>query len=209
MSSLTYTAKRNFVLEGLDVSGTDISIVATDDTFNSTSTDLSGMVSGDWILVSGSAVDDGWHQLSANSTTTKITTSSALTIESSGSLISIVGYKHGLDESYDLDFDAQNLDQSYDAKTKTSESLSGIVETLFLSEIKYWDIVTMPMSENTLLYWVEFIGSVRAGEPFSFDPYGSIASPSGVVSSILQGNPTISRVESSLLYTISFKVREL
>ena len=207
MSSFTFTAKRNFVKTALNISASDISILASDDSFNSATTDLSGLVSGDWVLVSGTAVDDGWHQLSAGSTANKSTTLSTLTDETAGSSISIIGYKHGLDVSYDLETPSQILNQSHKAKTKKAESLSSVVETLFFNEIEYWDVKTGIITESELPYWLEFFSSLGAGESFSFDPYGTIASPDNVLSCMLEGNPKHIRISSIKKYTFSFKVR--
>lgn len=207
MSAYTYTAKRNFVEAGLSVTASDISILASDDSFNSAGGDFAGLVSGDWILVSGSAVDDGWHQLSVDSTANKITTNSALTDETAGSTITIIGYKHGLNQEYDLEVSSQKLDQEYRAKTKKTESLSGVIETLLFNEIEYWNITTGEITEAELPYWLEFFSSVRAGEPFNFDPYGTIAVPDNVKTCILEGDPSIRRRETLDYYTISFKVR--
>jgi len=207
MTAITYNAKRNIVPTTFSISGTDISILASDDSFNSSSTDLSGLVAGDWVLVTDSAVDDGWHQLSIDSTTTKITTTSTLTDETAGTNISIVGYKHGLGTSYNLETNAWKLDRSTAETSKSSESLSGITETLLLRETFYWDVETDHITEAELPYWDEFISSVRARESFDFDPYGSIAAPDNVLSCNLDGNPKLTRVPEMKVYTMSFKVK--
>jgi len=207
MSAYSYTANRNFIPTDLSITAIDISILASDDSFNSAGGDFAGLISGYWVLVSGSAVDDGWHQLLVDSTSGKITTTSTLTDETAGSSITIIGYKHGLNEVYDLEIYSQILNPIYKSKTKKSESLSGVVETLLLNEIEYWDITTGEITEAELPYWLEFFSSVKAGEVFSFDPYGTIALPDNVKTCIIEGDQDISRIETSDGYYISFKVR--
>ena len=207
MTAINYIAKRNIVGAELSVLASDISIIASDDSFNSAGGDFIGLVSGDWIQVTGSAVDDGWHQLSIDSTTGKITTTSTLTDESAGSAITINGYKHGDSIAYDLETESSLIDQSFISNTKRSESLSGIVETLLLNNIDYWSITTGYITELELPYWLEFFKSVSGGEAFTIDPYGSTAVEVAPVSCMIEGSPVITRVETIYVYTITFKVR--
>jgi len=207
MSSISYTATEKIVRADLDVSNTDISIAAIDDSFNSVSSNLSGMLANEWVLVSGSAADDGWHQLNADSTATKIETISALTDEAAGSVISIAGYKHGLNESYSFDFPAMKLDDSYVPKSKGNPSLSGIVETLFFNEAEFWDVTAGIIFESEMPYWLEFFASVRAGGSFGFDPYGTVAAPDNAKTCILVGGKFDKVRVGPGKYTLSFKVR--
>lgn len=207
MTAINYTAKRRIVPQGLSVVGSDVSILASDDSFNSPLLDLLGLVTGDWIEVAGSAVDDGWHQLSIDSTTNKITVTSALTDEAAGSDISIVGYYHGYNESYDLETASHVIDLTNDAKINKSESLSGVRETILLNDIDYWNIVTDHLTETELAYWREFVGSVRAGETFTIDLYGTIAVADEIITVELDGNPKISRITGTKTYQMSFKVK--
>lgn len=207
MSRISYAAKRNFIPTDLDVTDTDISILASDDSFNSAGGDFAGLVAGDWVLVSGSAVDDGWHELALDSTAGKITTLSTLTDESIGSAITVIGYKHGLNEVYDIDFESQKLDKSPVAKTRVAESLSGVLETLLHSEKTTWDITTSYIDEVDLPEWLEFISSVRAGEVFVLDPCGYLASPDELLNCTLMNDPKISRISTVNTFTISFKAR--
>lgn len=208
MTAITYIAKRAILLSGFSLSAdVDISADTSDDSFNSVTSDLSGLLSGEWVLVANSASNNGWHQLTADSTATKITVSTNLTDEVAGANISILGYLHGINESYDLETGSQVLGQSTATKTNVSTSLSGVSETLLLNSIEYWDITTGIISEAELLYWKEFIASTRAREPFSFDAYGTIAAPDNVASCSIEGDPSIERVAKSLYYTITFRVR--
>jgi len=207
MTAITYTAKRKIVPTSFSVNDIDISILASDDSINSVTTDLSGLVAGDWVLVANTAVDDGWHQLSIDSTTTKITTTSTLTDESAGSNISIVGYKHGEGQPYNLETASHALNRSGVATKSQSVSLSGITETLLLRDIEYWDITTDHITQAELPYWDEFIASVRADESFTLDLYGTIAVPDNTLNYILKDNPKTNRVGASKIYTLSMRVQ--
>ena len=70
MTVLTYTASDEPVVKTFNGSGVDISIASADNSFNSVTTDLSGMLAEEWIFVSGAAAADGnnWHQLDVDST---------------------------------------------------------------------------------------------------------------------------------------------
>lgn len=208
MTALNYTAEQKFVPTGLEAIGViDISLVASDDSINSTATDLSGILAGEWVYVTGTAVDDGWHQLDIDSTTNKIVTLSTLTDEASGSAITIYGYKHGNGQPYDLEKPMKVSDQSFLQKRNVAESLSGKIETLFEGEIETWDLTTTELDATELLYWQEFMASVRAGQQFTIDIYGSAAVPIDILNCIIKGFPEINRVSTLHLFTISFKVR--
>jgi len=207
MSAITYTAKRNLVPSGFDVTATDLSIASVDNSINSVTTDLLGLLASDYILLTGSAVDDGWHEVYVDSTATKIELLSSLTDEAAGSVINIVGYKHGLSVSYNLETGAQALTPSYPADTKAPSSLSGVTETLLFAEHEDWDITTSIITEAEYPYWREFFSSVRAGESFAFDPYGTIAAPDEVKTCRLVGDYTVQRQGSSRRYRFVFKVR--
>lgn len=209
MSAISYTAQRGIVSANFNVSNTDISFTALDNSLNSLGGEFSGLLVGDWVLVSGSVSNNGWHQLASNSVAGKINTTSVITDESAGSSITVVGYKHGLNNAYTLETAAQALDPSHKDKTKTSEAISGIKETLFFNKTKYWDITTAILTETEYEYWLEFLSSVAAGETFTFDAYGTVALPDKVVSCALEGGFKENRVSSLRKYTISFKVRVL
>lgn len=210
MTVFNYSAKRDIVATGFNVTGIDISISSIDNSLNSVTTDLSGLLAGQWVLVSGTAVDDGWHQLDIDSTTNKIKLLSTLTTELAGSSIQIIGYYHGLSAAYDLETDAHTLNPSKVTTNKSSESLSGIRETLHFKNIKYWDILTDYVDQATLPFWEEFFSSVAGNESFNIDLYGSIAAPDTSISVSLDGDVSYTRLNgNTLLYQFSFKVRVL
>lgn len=76
-----------------NLSGTDISFAASDDSINASTTDISVNVSvGDRVFVAGAAnaANNGWHTV-VSVTSSKIVTDSALTDESAGASITLKG----------------------------------------------------------------------------------------------------------------------
>lgn len=207
MTAIVYTAKREIVLNGFNKSGTDISIASADNSINATSTDLSGMLQDEWIILAGSAVDDGQHQVASDSIATKILTQSALTNESIGSLITITGYEHGVGEEYELETVSHVMDRGLNTEKKQATSISGIKETIRYRKETFWDILTDFITEAEMVYWDEFVASVDGGESFTLDVYGSIATPDNPVSVTMEGDPIVIRVGDAKLYQLSFKVK--
>jgi hypothetical protein len=64
---------------------------------------------------------------------------------------------------------------------ETQKSLSGVVEVLYFGSEKIWSVTLEPVSDEESLLLREFIGSTADGQAFTFDPYGSEASPSSRV----------------------------
>lgn len=182
MSVITYAAVRGFVDGGLSVVGTDISASAADNSFNATSTDLSGLLAGYWALLSGfaAAENNGWHQLTIDSVSGKITTSSTLVTESAGASISIDGYMHGMDQEYSLEFDVDMGGLNPFRKRvlkKKHMTANGQPYGRLLRVDGGWNVVTEALPETETPYWSEFYDSVSACELFTFDALGTIAVP--------------------------------
>lgn len=214
MTVINYTLTRNIapaVNFTAVVDAVDISFASADNSINSVTTDLSGLLAGEWVYVVGSttAENPGWHQLAADSTTNKITinTDTTLVDELAGASISIDGYLNGFGEQINLETAARTLDQSSVATTRRAESISGVIETLLHREIEYWNIVTGFITEADLPRWKQFFSSVRAGEVFLLDPYGTVASPGTTINCTLDGDPAYARIETTDIYTLSFKAR--
>lgn len=214
MPVITYTAKREIETTGYSKSGTDISVNGTNDTFNSVSTSLTGLADNEWVKVAGfaNAANNGWFQANGASTATQITqdTSTVLVTEAAGPSITLVGYKRGLNQQYSHEFDAQELTRSAEVTRRQSKSLSGVVETLRHRREAFWQIELTPIAKADLLRWREILHSIDAGEAFTFDPYGTIASPDAPLSCDLVADSYIERRESySSYFTIAFRVREV
>jgi len=70
---ITYTALREIEPTGYSKSGVDISAAFADDSFNASSTVLTGLNADEWVLTSGfTNGNNGWFQVKSASTSTKI-----------------------------------------------------------------------------------------------------------------------------------------
>lgn len=192
MSTITYTAKREIEKLAYLKTGTDISAAAADDSFNATSTDLSGLLDDEWINVSGfvAAADNGWFQANGASTANKIAqdTSTALVDEAAGPTITIQGHKRGLGQQYTLEFGAFLIDRSVkDDKVVHRAIGGGLPESIFRHSDVIWSFRTEVLAEALTVQWREFLASVKNTEPFTFDPFGTIAVPDAPVTVYLDG----------------------
>jgi hypothetical protein len=208
MTAITYDVKRRINPTGFsELTKTDISFANSDSSINSTTTDLSGLLSGQWVEVTGSTANSGWHQLSADSSASKIEVVTVITDESAGPSISIVGYYNGLGQTVSLETAAHQLDMSFQDDKNESTSLGGAREVILNKEEDFWTIVTDYITQAELPFWLQFFSSVKANESFSLDPYGTIAAPVAPFACELQDTPSIARVSGTLQYTATFKIR--
>lgn len=109
--------------------------------------------------------------------------------------------------AYDLDFDSQTLDESEDFKKTENKSIGGIVEAVLHYEEVAWQVKTAEITKANLPLWKEFFSSCAAREVFTFDAYGTIASPDNAVNATLIGSPKKERINNDDFFTYSFKVR--
>lgn len=213
MTTIAYLAARKLEKTGYLKIGTDISAAASDDSFNATSTNLSGLLDNQWIKVSGfaNAVNNGWFQVNGNSTTTKISqdTLTTLVTEAAGPSVTIVGYKRGLGQTYQLEFGAEVLDRSSDANSESNQPMADVApEVVLYREEALEQVRTTAIDQTTMNQFREFLSSVRAGESFTFDKYGTIASPSNPLTAVLVGKTYSEQRENvSFKYRVSFTVR--
>jgi hypothetical protein len=213
MSAITYTALRNIEKTGYLKTGVDISAAASDDSFNSSTTTLSGLVLDNWIFVSGfsNAINNGWFHISGSSTTLKILqdTTTSLVNESAGPSISITGYKRGFGQSYSFEKGVTQATRSVNTIRSDKQPLGGgAPEVIFQREEVFYDVMTSTIQESELGQWREFLSSVQGGETFTFDRYGTVASPVEPKTAMLAStNYTENREGSSFVYTIGFKLR--
>lgn len=214
MPVITYTAARGIVATGFGVTGTDISAATSDDSFNATSSDLSGMSDDEWVNVSGftEAANNGWFQVNGNSVTAKIIQDTAnLTDEVAGDTVTITGYYRGSGQSYNLEFGARQRSVQRQAVINQAKSLSGVTETLRHRTETVWVIQTGAIAKADIPQWWEFFRSVEAGETFSWDAEGTVASPDNPVNVILESD-TIKQDPLNMrdqYFTFSFQVREV
>ena len=117
---------------------------------------------------------------------------------------------HVIDTAYDLDFrGSATVSQLTPVRTQ-SVSLDGTTETVLDRLDDRWAVTATGITEAQLPLWREFSGSVAAGESFSFDAYGTAASPDNVQSVIIESGVTIARQAQFIEYfTASFTVRVL
>ena len=213
MARITYIAKRDFEPSTVaQIFSAGISVSGTDDSFNAAS-GLSGLINNEWILVSGfnNAANNGWFQLSANSTSTKISqdTTTSLVTESSGVAVTIKGYKRGFGQSYDIDnFLVERADRNVKVVKNVQRALSGgQPEVLTHRRDVTFDITTGLILEADIKKWREFLASVEGGESFTLDRYGTVASPSEPLLVYLEDDSYSEVRDSNLMrYRISFTV---
>jgi len=214
MAAITYTAKRAIVPLSPPwlITATDISAATADDSFNSSATVLTGLVSGNFIDVSGfsNAANNGWHQLAANSATNKITVLENLVAEAAGSTIVMTGYEHGSEQIYSLEKGAA-VDFERRPVSNSQTSLGGTSETLLDRTDIIWTIQTVLLTQSELKYWTEFLASVESGEAFTLDPYGTIALPDNPVQVELAKKNSSYKPDrvGPMHYQIKFQARQL
>lgn len=180
MASIQYVAKRDIVAKALSVDSNDLSAASADNSFNSSASDLSGLLQNDFILVSGFAdpANNGWFQLSADSTVNKIpTTATTLVDEAAGPDVSIKGYEHGDGQQYELQFGLRVMNKIPVEDAVVNRSLSRLKETNFYTRGLTYEITTDLIDDINEKYWDEFFASVAAGENFVFDAHGTLALP--------------------------------
>lgn len=175
MSTFTYGATESHVELNWDFSSaTDISFSAFDNSINSTSTDLSGLVLNNWIYVTGAANNDnnGWMMVDGTSTSTKIiiSVSTVLVTEAAGASITVQGYEHGDNQSYDLTWPVTVRQPTWEFQRTTTASIGRGRESVYWGRDEYWDISFTEFEEALVPYVTEFLHSVGRGDSFLFDP---------------------------------------
>jgi len=178
MAAFTYTALRSIARLSFDVfQANDITVSLN--AFTSLTTVLSGLKSGDWILVSGvpDKTNDGWHEVSTNSLSTSISVTSTLNVQASGNVVSIVGYVRGQGSSYSFDLSLQSDDRKRVPTKQVSTSLSGKTETLTHRREEFYLLKTQYLDPIQYLQVIEFLDSCESDEYFSFDRIGTVSNP--------------------------------
>lgn len=114
------------------------------------------------------------------------------------------GHTAGL--SYNFDFYLIKADEQPSTSNKISRSIDGSIKTVNYYHDVMWSLTTGPVlrASTSWNYWREFLSSVRAGESFTLDVYGTNAVPDSAVTMVLSGNPSYSREGSSEYFTINF-----
>lgn len=227
MARITYTALREFEATGYSKTAVDIAAAASDDSFSSVgspiNTSLLGLSDDEWILVSGfvTAANNGWFQVNGASTSTKIlqSTSTVLVNESAGPSVSIVGYERGLGQSYNLEFYTEQVPRSVKVKRSVAQPMDGgAPEILTFGREVFVDVTVLGplgalITEAQMLQWREFLASVEGGETFTFDRYGTVASPVEAKTAMLMSDEyteeRIVGIGNAGFYKLMFKVKLL
>ncbi len=111
--------------------------------------------------------------------------------------------------SYSIDLALNKVDRSSKSQVKTAISLGGNQETISHRQDIFFDINERNVLKSELPKFRSFLDSVQAGEPFTFDPYGTIASPDYPITVIADPNYTEKRTDTLELFDISLKVRQV
>jgi len=213
MTAITYTAKRNIPKNAFIVSAGDISVVAATFEFNSTSTDLSSAVVGEYIYITGftETGNNGWFEVVSKSANQIIVNDplAVLVDEVAGDLINMQGYIRGEGVDYTLDSGVSELTPDDVPDTDTRISLSGIETTLLHRIDEYWNIQTIAVPETDRLQWKEFIASVAAGESFTFDAFGTSVTPDDPINCKIIGKGIMNRLQNSDYFQIGFRVKKV
>lgn len=94
--------------------------------------------------------------------------------------VTLTGYKRGLGQSYNIEFKAEQVDRAVKVKRSEQQPLdtSKPPETLLFGQHATISVLSEVFSEaSQIQQFREFLASVSAGEIFTFDRYGTVASP--------------------------------
>lgn len=117
--------------------------------------------------------------------------------------------KAGVNEndSVDFDFDVSVVDRSTKPIKGSSISLNGYEETTRDRTDEFYKITTIPVLEADFDDFRQFLDSVDGGETFTFDPYGTNASPVQAMNCILSSKGYTEKRVSQRYLSVTFTVR--
>lgn len=197
MPAIKYIAQRSIIRVAFEVIGaadvsTDLSTSSPPvSTFNSTTTDLSGINANEWINVSGfnNGANNNWHQLEIDSTPNRITlnANTQLVTEAAPASATVTGYLHAKDNEYPLDLTFTTDNRERSIVKINSESLGGQIETITHRRLEFFSVNSGVVEPVDYPYMIEFLDSCESNEIFTFDRVGSIAVPVSPVAAVLEG----------------------
>ena len=119
---------------------------------------------------------------------------------------------HVVNTSYSMQVSDKAINHSYQENKVTNTSIGGVSEYIFRNEIEFYNVTfgSFPRISgiDTLEQIREFYASVRSGEVFTFDPYGTISVPDNVINVTMDTkNYSPVRIGGLDRYNISFKFR--
>jgi len=210
MTAITYTAKRNIAKGSFYVTGSDILADTLSDDFQSTTTNLTGLVSGNYIYVTGFSTwpNYGWHTVNGTSTATAISVTTNLTDEAAGATIEIQEYLHLYGVSYTIYTNPSVLNPWQRVESSESISQGGLEQSILRRVDRGYDFTSGLLTDAEFIYWREFTESVAAKESFTFDAFGIPGSSDNQETAILVGNPRFIRV-SNVGWKVSIKIRTI
>jgi hypothetical protein len=114
---------------------------------------------------------------------------------------------HTVDASYSLDLSLALNAEEYNPVTHHNVSIGGSRQVWFEREEVNFNCRTIPLSGADRDAFLEFIRSVGDGQTFTYDPYGTIASPDNPQSAKLIGKPKPQLVDGSgPFFSYTFKI---
>lgn len=133
-----------------------------------------------------------------------------LKTEAAGPDVMIKGHKRGLNETYSIEAGLSVADRSVKVVRNSRQPLGGgPPETLLHRREIFLDVRTTSLEEVVMPQWREFLASVEGGESFTFDRYGSLATPVEPKTVELASDSYAEAREFMFRYRISFRVRVL
>ena len=114
---------------------------------------------------------------------------------------------HSASTSYSIEFSAEQLTPIFTPSANENRSLGGTTETTFNRLDESWAVSAAFQAQSTYDDWREFFSSVAGGESFTFDAYGTVASPDNAQTVIMEGAPSMPRVGNLQGYKPSFNAR--
>ena len=114
-----------------------------------------------------------------------------------------------VDENYSLDLSVDQVERSESVESNAPISLGGKQETVFQRADVFYNLNIKNVPKATLPEYRVFLQSVNGGQTFTFDPYGTVASPDDPISVIADGGHNETRVNTLEYFNISMKLREV
>lgn len=116
---------------------------------------------------------------------------------------------HILDSQYSLQPDLEQVELEDQFESQSHQPLGGGgPEVILHRNEQFVDVLTDILSELELAKYREFVTSVAAGEQFTFDAYGTLASPVDPRPAVLESKGfKPQRVGSTMLYRVPFRVK--
>jgi len=118
---------------------------------------------------------------------------------------------HTLNDTISRDISAYSILPSWDVQKDEAIALNGDQETNYHNDDDLIVFTSRLIARTNLTsdYWYEFLASIIGGESFTFDPYGTIASPDDAQTYIMVGKPRITPVSRLGDHRVSFTARKI